>query len=158
MLLAARDIYGGMKWIQDEQNRRRDQQKHGEGESRLRRHRNPGQNDRRHRPRGRRRARRARRRRPGHESRRDRRFARSHRKEQASVSQRHHLGRRPIDELYQAADYISLNVPLIPQTKGMINKNSIAKMKDGVVILNIAQRRDRQRRRHQRSVAFQESP
>jgi D-3-phosphoglycerate dehydrogenase / 2-oxoglutarate reductase len=42
------------------------------------------------------------------------------------------------DDLYAHADYISLNVPLIPPTKGMINKNSIAKMKDGVVILNIA--------------------
>lgn len=42
------------------------------------------------------------------------------------------------DELYAKADYISLNVPLLPATKGMINKESIAKMKDGVVILNIA--------------------
>lgn len=42
------------------------------------------------------------------------------------------------DELYAKADYISLNVPLLPATKGMINKESIAKMKDGVIILNIA--------------------
>jgi D-3-phosphoglycerate dehydrogenase len=39
------------------------------------------------------------------------------------------------DELYAAADYISLNVPLLPATKGMINRESIAKMKDGVVIV-----------------------
>ncbi|NCA97181.1 MAG: 3-phosphoglycerate dehydrogenase [Bacteroidia bacterium] len=42
------------------------------------------------------------------------------------------------DELYAAADYISLNVPLLPVTKGMINHDSIAKMKDGVIILNLA--------------------
>ncbi|MDD4154787.1 MAG: NAD(P)-dependent oxidoreductase, partial [Bacilli bacterium] len=42
------------------------------------------------------------------------------------------------DELYAVADYISLNVPLLPATKGMINRESIAKMKDGVVIVNIA--------------------
>ncbi|MFA5283899.1 MAG: 3-phosphoglycerate dehydrogenase [Bacilli bacterium] len=42
------------------------------------------------------------------------------------------------DELYAKADYISLNVPLLPATKGMINKESISKMKDGVIILNIA--------------------
>jgi len=43
-----------------------------------------------------------------------------------------------IDELYKAADYISLNVPLLPTTKGMICRESIAKMKDGVIILNLA--------------------
>jgi D-3-phosphoglycerate dehydrogenase / 2-oxoglutarate reductase len=43
-----------------------------------------------------------------------------------------------IDEIYQHADFISLNIPLIPPTKGMINKDSIAKMKDGVIILNLA--------------------
>ncbi|MCX5774849.1 MAG: 3-phosphoglycerate dehydrogenase [Firmicutes bacterium] len=42
------------------------------------------------------------------------------------------------DEIYAVADFISLNVPLLPTTKGMINKDSIAKMKDGVVILNLA--------------------
>ncbi|MDY0344940.1 MAG: 3-phosphoglycerate dehydrogenase [Bacilli bacterium] len=42
------------------------------------------------------------------------------------------------DELYAVADYISLNVPLLPATKGMINRESISKMKDGVVIVNAA--------------------
>jgi D-3-phosphoglycerate dehydrogenase len=42
------------------------------------------------------------------------------------------------DELYSVADYISLNVPLLPATKGMINRESIAKMKDGVIIVNLA--------------------
>lgn len=43
-----------------------------------------------------------------------------------------------IEELYEEADYISINVPLLPATKGMINKHSIALMKDGVIILNLA--------------------
>ncbi len=43
-----------------------------------------------------------------------------------------------LDELYAKADFISLNIPLLPATKGMINKDSIAKMKPGVVVLNIA--------------------
>ena len=43
-----------------------------------------------------------------------------------------------VEELYEEADYISINVPLLPATKGMINKQSIALMKDGVIILNLA--------------------
>merc|ERR1711988_884487 len=35
-----------------------------------------------------------------------------------------------MDELYAEADVISLHVPLLPSTTGMINKESIAKMKD----------------------------
>lgn len=42
------------------------------------------------------------------------------------------------DELYVASDYISLNVPLLPATKGMINRETIAKMKEGVIIVNLA--------------------
>lgn len=41
-----------------------------------------------------------------------------------------------LDELYAQSDVISLHCPLFPSTEGMINKNSIAKMKDGVIILN----------------------
>jgi D-3-phosphoglycerate dehydrogenase len=41
-----------------------------------------------------------------------------------------------IDELFAQADYISLHMPLTDQTKGMINKTSIGKMKDGVRIVN----------------------
>jgi D-3-phosphoglycerate dehydrogenase len=43
-----------------------------------------------------------------------------------------------LDELFAESDYISLHVPLTDTTKGMINSDSIAKMKDGVVILNTA--------------------
>lgn len=41
-----------------------------------------------------------------------------------------------IDEVYRDADYLTLHTPLTEKTKGMINKESIAKMKDGVVITN----------------------
>ena len=41
-----------------------------------------------------------------------------------------------LDELYARADVISLHCPLFPETERMINKNSIAKMKDGVILLN----------------------
>ena len=42
------------------------------------------------------------------------------------------------DEIYAGADYITLHVPSTPTTKGMINKETIAKMKDGVRIINLA--------------------
>lgn len=43
-----------------------------------------------------------------------------------------------LDEIYEKCDYITVHVPLLENTKGMINRDSIAKMKDGVVILNYA--------------------
>jgi D-3-phosphoglycerate dehydrogenase len=41
-------------------------------------------------------------------------------------------------EIFQNCDYISLHVPATPQTKNMINATTIAQMKDGVRILNLA--------------------
>ncbi|MBQ6475079.1 MAG: D-2-hydroxyacid dehydrogenase [Clostridia bacterium] len=41
-----------------------------------------------------------------------------------------------LDELFKEADVISLHCPLFPSTQGIINKENIAKMKDGVIILN----------------------
>ena len=41
-----------------------------------------------------------------------------------------------LDELYRRSDIISLHCPLTDQTRYMINKDSIAKMKDGVMIIN----------------------
>jgi D-3-phosphoglycerate dehydrogenase len=43
-----------------------------------------------------------------------------------------------IEELYTEADYISLHVPLSETTEGMMNSESIAQLKDGVVIVNTA--------------------
>lgn len=41
-----------------------------------------------------------------------------------------------LDELLARSDVISLHCPLTPQTKGLINETTIAKMKDGVILLN----------------------
>ena len=39
------------------------------------------------------------------------------------------------NEIYKRADYITLHVPATPTTKNMINKDTIAMMKDGVIIV-----------------------
>ena len=41
-------------------------------------------------------------------------------------------------ELYTVSDYVSLHVPSLPDTKGMICAESIGQMKDGVKIINMA--------------------
>lgn len=41
-----------------------------------------------------------------------------------------------LDELLAQSDIISLHCPLFPTTQGIINKDSIAKMKDGVILIN----------------------
>mmetsp|Transcript_59646 Transcript_59646/g.144090 ORF Transcript_59646/g.144090 Transcript_59646/m.144090 type:complete len:355 (-) Transcript_59646:215-1279(-) len=42
------------------------------------------------------------------------------------------------DELYARADVISVHVPLLESTKYMINEESIAKMKTGVIVINVS--------------------
>ena len=41
-------------------------------------------------------------------------------------------------EVYSQCDFITVHVPLLEDTRGMINKASLSMMKDGVVILNFA--------------------
>ncbi|HBL35997.1 MAG TPA: glycerate dehydrogenase [Firmicutes bacterium] len=41
-----------------------------------------------------------------------------------------------LNELFAKADVISLHCPLFPSTEGIINKENIGKMKDGVIIIN----------------------
>lgn len=41
-----------------------------------------------------------------------------------------------LDDVFADSDYITVHVPLTPDTKGVINAENIAKMKDGVRILN----------------------
>ena len=41
-----------------------------------------------------------------------------------------------LDELLERADVISLHCPAFPETVGMINRDTIAKMKDGVILIN----------------------
>ena len=43
-----------------------------------------------------------------------------------------------VEDIYKNCDYITIHVPLLDSTKGMINKSTIDMMKDGVVILNFA--------------------
>ena len=42
------------------------------------------------------------------------------------------------DEVFKVADYVTLHVPSTPDTKGMINAATLATMKDGVRIINLA--------------------
>ena len=48
----------------------------------------------------------------------------------------HHA--KTVDELYKNCDYITLHVPATVNNKGMIDKNAIGLMKRGVVVLNFA--------------------
>ncbi|WP_334104693.1 D-2-hydroxyacid dehydrogenase [Muricomes intestini] len=41
-----------------------------------------------------------------------------------------------IDELFACSDFIFLHCPLFPSTEGIINKENIEKMKDGVILIN----------------------
>ena len=46
-----------------------------------------------------------------------------------------------LEKIYRECDYITINVPLLDSTKGMVNEQAIAMMKENAVILNFA--RDR---------------
>lgn len=43
-----------------------------------------------------------------------------------------------LEKIYTACDIITLHVPLLDSTKGMINAETLAKMPDGVIILNMS--------------------
>ena len=43
-----------------------------------------------------------------------------------------------VDDIYKECDFITIHVPLLDSTKGMIDAEAIAKMKDGVVLMNFA--------------------
>ena len=43
-----------------------------------------------------------------------------------------------VDEIYENCDIITIHVPLMDSTKGMINQDAVDKMKDGVILLNFA--------------------
>lgn len=43
-----------------------------------------------------------------------------------------------VEDIYAECDFITIHVPLMDSTKGMINAQAISKMKDGVIILNFA--------------------
>lgn len=51
---------------------------------------------------------------------------------------RHIIHAKTPEEIYETCDYITIHVPAMENTKGMICKETIDRMKDGVVILNFA--------------------
>ena len=62
---------------------------------------------------------------------------------QATIEHNKHLFPKDIeivsnDEMYARADYISVHVPLLEATRGMLNKDVFAKCKDGVIVVNCA--------------------
>lgn len=50
----------------------------------------------------------------------------------------HIIRAKSADEIYANADYLTIHVPLTPDTKYMVNADTLAKMKDGVKVLNFA--------------------
>jgi len=55
-----------------------------------------------------------------------------------SLAQQLNVTMVPLDELYAQSDYITLHVGITPQTQGMINAETIGKMKKGVKLVNCA--------------------
>ena len=43
-----------------------------------------------------------------------------------------------VEEIYEVSDIITIHVPLLPSTKGMIGEAALEKMKHGVIIINMA--------------------
>src|SRR5436305_12481297 len=56
----------------------------------------------------------------------------------ASVAREQGIALAELDEIYKESDYLTLHVGLTPQTQGMINEKSLARMKKGVRIINCA--------------------
>ena len=48
----------------------------------------------------------------------------------------HHV--RDLEEICRECDYITLHVPVVDDTKGMIHRETLSQMKDGVILLNFA--------------------
>lgn len=60
-----------------------------------------------------------------------------------SVDAAWHLNRKithvfDINEIYDRCDFITIHVPALPSTKGMIGKEAVKKMKKGVILINMA--------------------
>jgi len=48
------------------------------------------------------------------------------------------VGPIPLDTLLESSDFISLHCPLLPETRCLINRQTLAKMKPGVILVNTA--------------------
>lgn len=60
-----------------------------------------------------------------------------------SVDAAWHLNRKithvfDVNEIYDRCDFITIHVPALPSTKGMISKDAIKRMKKGVILINMA--------------------
>ena len=60
-----------------------------------------------------------------------------------SVDAAWHLNRKithvfDLNEIYDRCDFITIHVPALPSTKGMIGKDAVKKMKKGVILINMA--------------------
>ena len=60
-----------------------------------------------------------------------------------SVDAAWHLNRKithvfDLNEIYSRCDFITIHVPALPSTKGMISKEAVKKMKKGVILINMA--------------------
>ncbi|MDD6919633.1 MAG: 2-hydroxyacid dehydrogenase [Eubacteriales bacterium] len=56
----------------------------------------------------------------------------------AETEKLHNLTYGTLDELYEKCDILSYHVPVLDSTRGMVNKDTIAKMKENVIIVNVA--------------------
>lgn len=45
---------------------------------------------------------------------------------------------KSVEEIYRECDFITIHVPLVDSTRGMLNKHAFEQMKDGVIILNFS--------------------
>ena len=60
-----------------------------------------------------------------------------------SVGAAWHLNRKithvfDLNEIYDRCDFITIHVPALPSTKGMISREAVKKMKKGVILINMA--------------------
>ena len=60
-----------------------------------------------------------------------------------SVDAAWHLNRKithvfDLNEIYDRCDFITIHVPALPSTKGMIDREAVKKMKKGVILINMA--------------------
>ena len=56
----------------------------------------------------------------------------------AHVFEEQHAKNCTIEEVLKVSDFITIHMPLTPETKNLFNAKSIAEMKDGAVVLNMA--------------------